>query len=219
MGLFLYATGTPKTTIEFLGACGLSTSHNTVLDAHKFLAKKLMKKAAEIARGPHMFAFDNVQISMSKHFTQRPGATPLVSTYTTMVLYSLMNACLRACRLDCILEQRKIAPMITYEGHILPSQKEMVSISVHIAKDIIKILMDNTKGFKLADYAELLKHEAHRLPQDNDKVSRIYAQSPSIHCLGCRERRTDVLGRFEGQWRSGKGWMDGPLLGWNFCVE
>ena len=176
--------------MEFIQACGLTICPKTILQSHETLAKVLMKKAAEVAQGPHMLAFDNVQVSMSKHFTQRPGAIPMVSSFTTIILYSLKRALLEACRLGPILERRKIAPMITYEEHILPSQTEMVSISVHIARDIIKILMENTKGFTLADYAELLKHETHRPPQDNDKITYEYVlrtaeidESTTVGCL------------------------------------
>lgn len=66
--------GTSKAAVDFLSASGLSTGYSTVLQAHDSLAESLLEEAAKVARRPHMLAFDNEQISMSQHVTQRDGA-------------------------------------------------------------------------------------------------------------------------------------------------
>lgn len=162
--------GTSKAAVDFLSACGLSTGYSTVLQAHDSLAESLLEEAAKVARGPHMLAFDNEQISMSQHVTQRDGAEPTVRSFTASIIYSLKNATPDACKLAPILERRACAPMITYEDHILPSLQEKKSIVGHLLRDIIAILFIYTEdsGFKTQAYADLIKHEAHRPPREHD---------------------------------------------------
>lgn len=170
MGLFLYASSTEKTTVDFLSSCGLSTSYTTILRAHEILSASYMKLASEKAHGPHMLGIDNEQISMSQHVSQRPGAEPAVRSFTASIVYSLRNASPQACELRPILERRKNCPTITYNKHIVPSLKQKASIFKHLLKDIIEILFKNTDSFDPGKYVELLKHEEHRPPPEGYKT-------------------------------------------------
>ena len=174
MGLFLYATGTSRLVIDVFSQCGLSTSYSSILDAHGVLAKSLLNKAAELAKGPHMLGFDNVQISMSKHITQRPSANLTVTSYTAGIFYALRNATLAACLLRPILERRATCEIINYKQHILLSGKEKKSFLEHLKLDVIEILFRHTEGFlELVAYQDVLKHEAHRPPPPGYKTIEV----------------------------------------------
>lgn len=175
MGLFLFSTSTSRLTIDFLSSCGLSTSYSTVLRAHKVLSASLLKKTAEIAWGPHMIGLDNEQISMSQHITQRPGAVPAVRSFTASVIYLLCNATADACRLQPILHQRKISPIITYAEHIIPSHSQKAFINQHLVINIISVLFNHESTFQRSSYADLLRHPAHRPPPRGYKTQEFVA--------------------------------------------
>ena len=171
MGLFLYATGTSRTLIDFLSHCGLSAAYLTILNTHNSLAASLRKRAAEIASGPHMLGFDNEQISMSRHISQRPGAEPTVRSYTASIVYSLRDATLLSCGLSPILERRKKCGIISFKEHILSSRAQKASITQHIVLNVIEILFKNVDGFDSEVYKKLIEHEAHRPPPQNYKTT------------------------------------------------
>ena len=171
MGLFLHSTGSSKAIINFLSCCGLSSCYSSVVKVHKYLAKSLRVKAGEIAKGPHMLGFDNVQISMSHHASQRPGAIPTVRSFTASIVYRLRNAFAGFCALRPILERRKNCEKITYAKHIKQTAAERVSFFRHIKLDVIKILFDNTKGFQTDAYKDFIKHETHRPPPSDHKTT------------------------------------------------
>lgn len=170
MGIFLYSTGASRLTIDFLSICGLSSSYNTILRALKVISQRLLLKASEIARGPHMLGFDNEQISMSQHVSQRPGTEPAVRSFTASVIYPLRNATAQACRLQPILERRKNCPMITYNKHIVPSHSQRLLINEHLTIDILQILKKKIKGLDVDCYAELFQHPKHRPPPPGYKT-------------------------------------------------
>lgn len=170
MGFFLFSNNTSRISIDFLAKCGLSSTYSTILGAYKHLSARLMEQASAIARGPHMLGFDNEQICMSSHVTQRPGATPTVRSFTASVIYKLRNATLDACRLQPILDRRMNSDIITYEDHVLPSEKDQESILGHFSLNLISILFKHVKGFQTEAYSDLLKHETHRPPPEDHKT-------------------------------------------------
>lgn len=171
MGFFLFATGTSRIVIDFLSNCGLSSSYGTVLKAHKALSASLVKEAAVIARGPHMLGFDNEQICMSQHVSQRPGAAPAVRSFTASIIYTLRNATADACQLQPILDRRKNCGMITYEEHIKPSRTQRQDLLDHLVLNIIAILFKNVKGFQIEAFANMIKHKQYRPPPEGYKTS------------------------------------------------
>lgn len=170
MGLYLFSAGTNRAVIDFMSHCGLSSSYTTILEAHKFLSKDLIKKAAKLASGPHMLGFDNEQISMSTHISQRPGAIPAVRSFTAGILYALRNATLGACVLQPILDRRKNCPIITYKNHIQLTRCQRSSFHRHLVLDVMDILIKNTPGFQTDAYTQLIKHEKHRPPPEGHKT-------------------------------------------------
>ena len=180
IGLFLYSQGSSRAVIDFFGRCGLSSSYQTVLKAHKYLADNLRKKAAQLARRPHMLGFDNIQISMSTHRSQRPGATPAVTSFTGGIIYALRNALSSALSLLPILERRKKCKIITYSGHIKQTSSERASFFQHIQLDVIEILFKNTKGFQTDAYKDLIVHETHRPPPPDHKTTEFVCPTYEI---------------------------------------
>lgn len=191
MGLFLYSNLTSRLTIDFLSSCGLSSSYTTILRAIKVLSQSLLKKTSDIARGPHMFGFDNKQISMSQHVSQRPGTVPAVRSFTASVIYPLRNAAPEFCRLQPILERRRNSPIITYNKHILPSSSQRSSINQHLVIDILEILFKNIKKFDRSLYNELFQHQTHRPPPKGHKTEEFVCPT-----LEYDEAKTSELIRF-----------------------
>lgn len=133
-----------------------------------------MKRASLVARGPHMLGLDNEQICMSKHVTQRPGAEASVRSFTAAIIYPLRQEYPPgSLDLQPIIERRKKSPIITYQQHIKPSSKALVSISNHFVLHIIEILGDHVPGIRaiMDAYKHLFQHEAHRPPPEGLKTT------------------------------------------------
>ncbi|KAJ8522779.1 hypothetical protein ONZ45_g630 [Pleurotus djamor] len=93
LGLFLWSTGCQRQTIDALFRCGLTVSYDTVLNSIASLGMQCLERAARVSRGPHLCAYDNVNISTSIHTEQRGAATPSkVQSGTFAVIYELRNA-------------------------------------------------------------------------------------------------------------------------------
>ena len=207
MGLFLYSTGTSRAVIDFLAHCGLSSSYQAIRKVHKYLSKSLREKAAEIAKGPHMLGFDNIQISMSSHISQRPGATPTVRSFTGSIVYRLRNAVAEFCKLLPILERRKKSKLISYTRHIKQTPAERASFFRHIKLDVIEILFRNTKGFQTDAYKDLIVHETHRPPPADHKT--VECVNPTVEID--ESRTVGVLDFLEGLYLGALGLTEAML--------
>ncbi|KAJ7710359.1 hypothetical protein B0H17DRAFT_1123516 [Mycena rosella] len=92
-GLFLWATGSARQTIDALFRCGLSICYDCVLNLVESLATHCMRRAVLMSNLPHSFNYDNLNISTSIFVEQRGAAGPAkVQSGTFGILYKLRNA-------------------------------------------------------------------------------------------------------------------------------
>ena len=91
-GLSLLAHGTPRAVINMLNKLHLSPSFDTISSTAVTLANGCISEAINIAKGPHVLAYDNIQASTSPLIEQREGAPAKVQSGTVSVIYPAFNA-------------------------------------------------------------------------------------------------------------------------------
>jgi hypothetical protein len=91
-GLSLLAHGTPRAVIDILNKLHLSPSFDTISATAVTLANGCINEAINVARGPHVLAYDNIQASTSPLIEQREGAPAKVRSGTVSVIYPALNA-------------------------------------------------------------------------------------------------------------------------------
>ena len=91
-GLSLLAHGTPRAVIDILNKLHLSPCFDTISSTAVTLANGCVSEAIEIAKGPHVLAYDNIQASTTPLIEQREGAPPKVQSGTVSVIYPAFNA-------------------------------------------------------------------------------------------------------------------------------
>ncbi|KAJ7923963.1 hypothetical protein B0H13DRAFT_1864431 [Mycena leptocephala] len=92
-GLFLWSTGSARQTIDAAFRCGLSVGYDSVLKHIGLTADGCMEKAIRMAKDPHSFNYDNMNISTSIFVEQRGARGPAkVTSGTFGIFYGLRNA-------------------------------------------------------------------------------------------------------------------------------
>ena len=70
----------------------LSPSFNTISLTAVTLADGCIAEAINVAKGPHILAYDNIQASTSSLIEQREGGPAKVLSGTVSVIYPVLNA-------------------------------------------------------------------------------------------------------------------------------
>src|SRR5712672_287362 len=105
-GLFLWSTGSSRKTIYVLFCCGLTISYDSITKLLSRLSQHCIALAKRIASSPHMFCYDNVNISTSIFVEQRGVGTPAkVQSGTFGILYGLQNMTLDDLKLPPIMNR------------------------------------------------------------------------------------------------------------------
>ncbi|KAH9956052.1 hypothetical protein BGW80DRAFT_1187891, partial [Lactifluus volemus] len=105
-GLFLWSTGSSRKTIDALFRCSLTISYDSFGKLLSQLSQRYITLAKQIASSPHMFCYDNINISSSIFVEQRGAATPAkVQSGTFGILYGLRNATLDDLKLQPIINR------------------------------------------------------------------------------------------------------------------
>ncbi|KAF7371830.1 hypothetical protein MVEN_00039800 [Mycena venus] len=92
-GLFLWATGCARQTIDALFRCGLSVSYDFVLNCVESLSLHCDAKTLAQSEEVHGFSYDNTNLSTSIFVEQRGSSGPAkVTSGTFGILYGLRNA-------------------------------------------------------------------------------------------------------------------------------
>ncbi|KAF7349594.1 hypothetical protein MSAN_01684800 [Mycena sanguinolenta] len=92
-GLFLWATGCARQTINAIFRCGLSVSYESVLNCIEHLSRHCDTNTLAHSEEIHGVAYDNLNISTSIFIEQRGSSGPAkVTSGTFGVLYGLRNA-------------------------------------------------------------------------------------------------------------------------------
>lgn len=127
-----------------------------------------------------MLGFDNIQVVLSTHVTQRSLAPPKVRNCTSAIVYPLRNATLEDCQLRPILENRKRLQLITYASHIRPSFEAACDMQDHQVIGIIEILIAHHPAFRRLSDSPGLKHKAHRAPPDGHRSEEFICKTMPI---------------------------------------
>lgn len=94
--------------IDVLFHCSLTVSFDSIVKLLSHLSRKCIDLAKEAALSPHMFCYDNINISSSIFVEQRGGATPAkVQSGTFGILYGLQNATHDDLKLQPIIRRYK----------------------------------------------------------------------------------------------------------------
>jgi hypothetical protein len=101
-----------------------------------------MENARRISNGPHLLAYDNINLSTSIFVEQRGDDTPArVSSGCYGVLYELLNGCEEHMKLEPILEALSGRPTLNFFDDILPTEDQAYSISSQLRVAVVKILL------------------------------------------------------------------------------
>ncbi|KIK79607.1 hypothetical protein PAXRUDRAFT_769018, partial [Paxillus rubicundulus Ve08.2h10] len=101
--LSLWTSGASRQTIEALYRCSLCISFPLLLNLINNLAKHCLEHASQIAQGPHLMCYDNINISTSIFIEQCSSAPAKVQSGTFTILYNVHSGS---------LEQMHLAPML-----------------------------------------------------------------------------------------------------------
>ncbi|KIJ57431.1 hypothetical protein HYDPIDRAFT_171701, partial [Hydnomerulius pinastri MD-312] len=85
--LFLWTNGASRQTIEALAQCGLCVSFPSLFKLLKNLASQSVARALQVAQGPHILCYDNINISTSIFVEQRSAAPAKVQSGTFPIIY------------------------------------------------------------------------------------------------------------------------------------
>ncbi|EPQ53879.1 hypothetical protein GLOTRDRAFT_44200, partial [Gloeophyllum trabeum ATCC 11539] len=150
-GFLLWANGASRQTIDILQKLSLSVSFDSTLDMVQNIADACIQRARLVARGPHAFCYDNVQISTSIHVEQREDGPAKVQCGTFGILYELRNASRDAMLLVPIMERYRNAKKLDYEEHVRPTKQQQQFVSQQLTVHLIECLYKFSGVFKLPE--------------------------------------------------------------------
>ncbi|KAJ7710652.1 hypothetical protein B0H17DRAFT_914317 [Mycena rosella] len=162
-GLFLWATGSARQTIDALFRCGLSICYDGVLNLVESLATHCMRRAVLMSNLPHSFNYDNLNISTSIFVEQRGGAGPAkVQSGTFGILYKLRNAHPEHMLIAPIMKRFKASKGIEFNRDIKPSLDHLSAFHDQLVIVIIHSLLAAVDGFSNLVKDPRLQHTARR---------------------------------------------------------
>ncbi|KAL1675484.1 hypothetical protein EV122DRAFT_218470 [Schizophyllum commune] len=163
LAIYFWAAGCPRQMIEFLSRCSLSTSYTTTLEVIDQLSKGSLTRAKQVVeRGPHAVGYDNVNMSMSEHVEQRPGAPPKVQSGTFGMIYQLRGNPRRTDMLLAPLEKNLETAGDLSLADITPTLAQSRAVLHQLKIIVVRALTSYNAAF--ADYAEYptLQHQPRR---------------------------------------------------------
>ncbi|KAH9018497.1 hypothetical protein EDB85DRAFT_1873683 [Lactarius pseudohatsudake] len=162
-GLFLWSSGCSRQTIEALHRCGLSLCFNSVMNNIAALASQCLKLAVKVGSGPHVFCYDNIQISTSIFVEQRGSSGPAkVTSGTFGILYKVRNGRPEHMKLAPIQERFGKAKGLDFNRDIRPTDQQLRSFQFQLKVVIVRVL--TTYSVKFQSYAKdpALQHVSRR---------------------------------------------------------
>ncbi|RXW23946.1 hypothetical protein EST38_g1907 [Candolleomyces aberdarensis] len=166
--------GASQQLVALLNQAGLSPSYQSIHTAIDSLANRSLEAARVAAAGPHVFCYDNIQISTSIFVEQTLNICPKVQSGTFAVIYELPHAKPEDVLLGPLLERERTAQLL--ELHDLwPSRESAQAYLWQTSVNIIKVLVNNVDTFSGYHNEPLLQNVARRkLPN---------GQKTTFHCL------------------------------------
>ena len=103
-GLFLWSTRSSRKTINVLSCGGLTISYDSIAKLLSQLSQHCITLAKQIPLMPHIFCYNNINISLSIFVEQHSANTPTkVQSRTFAILYRLQNMALNDLKLQPIM--------------------------------------------------------------------------------------------------------------------
>ncbi|KAF9066809.1 hypothetical protein BDP27DRAFT_1226836, partial [Rhodocollybia butyracea] len=167
LGLSAWATGTSKQTMEIMGSASLSVSSPTVLKIIKTVADQAVTLASKVSYGPHMFTYDNIDLSNPEHVEQTKEAISKVRSGTFPLLYKLSCVLKREhMLLEPIVENmRKAIPLQIYD--VWPTRAQLAAYKHQSITNVIHALGRRLPQFEYVLSDPELQHKPRRpLPSD-----------------------------------------------------
>ena len=162
-GLFLWATGCARQTIEALHRCGLSVSYTSVLNTIESLANHCIQMAVDVGSGTHVFCYDNVNISTSIFVEQRGALGPAkVTSGTFGIVYKVRNGKPENMMLAPIMERLKKSKGLDFNHDVRPTRRQLEFIQYQLSIVIIHVLAKYSEHFKSYAKHPSLQHKARR---------------------------------------------------------
>ncbi|KAJ7677145.1 hypothetical protein B0H14DRAFT_3177829 [Mycena olivaceomarginata] len=162
-GLFLWATGCARQTIDALFRCGLSICYDGVLNTIESFSRYCDKDSALTALDIHAFNYDNMNLSTSIHVEQRGSSGPSkVTSGTFGVLYRLRNAVPEHMLIAPIMKRFKASPGLHFNRDIKPCLDHLVSFHDQLLIVSIHTLIKHIPGFEYLAQNPLVQHKERR---------------------------------------------------------
>ena len=120
--LFLWTNGTSHQVIEALARCGLCISFTSLFTLLNQLASQCVDQAIQIAQHPHIFCYDNINISTSIFVEQRSSGPAKVQSGTFPILYAIENVSWDDMRLGPMLHCAHHAADLNFNADICPTK-------------------------------------------------------------------------------------------------
>ncbi|KAJ7934723.1 hypothetical protein B0H13DRAFT_1855017 [Mycena leptocephala] len=127
-GLFLWATGCARQTIDAIFRCGLSVSYDFVLNCIESLSFHCDAKTLARSNDMHGFSYDNMNLSTSIFVEQRGSGGPAeVTSGTFGVLYGLRNAQPEHMLIALIMQRFRKSQGLQFNIHLRPALPKLHS--------------------------------------------------------------------------------------------
>jgi hypothetical protein len=180
--MFLWTNGASRQIIEALAKCGLCVSFSSLTTVLKTLAMQGLEWATEIAHGPHILCYDNINISTSTFGEQRSSAPTRVQSGTFPIIYEVRNGNSEYMRLAPILQHAYQASdlRLTFNADVRPNLDQIKSTQDQFKIHIIEILLEYSIHFKVCRRHGL----SGEIVTDTDPGSR----SMGISIASCQRR-------------------------------
>ncbi|KAJ7588946.1 hypothetical protein C8J56DRAFT_785093 [Mycena floridula] len=197
LGLFTWATIASQHLLEVLNRCNLTPSYTTTLKVMKDIGVDSVLSAREmVSTKPHVYTYDNYNVSHSTHVKQHPGGPTKVQSSTFPVVYELYNGRFEDMVLQPILSNLSQSTPLTLTD-ISPTNDQISSYHFQARIHVIRALTTHQEGFESLKDDPLLQHKPRRpLPADHHtkyyplRISQIEEASTKGNLM--RARRGDI---------------------------
>ena len=162
-GLFLWATGNARQTIDVLHSCGLSIGYTSVLSGISSLSSRCIDLAIDVGAGIHVFCYDNVNLSTSIFVEQRGPSSPAkVTSGTFAVLNKVRNGNSNDMKLAPIMERFKKGKTLKFNHDLCPTKIQRASFLFQLKIVTIRVLTKYVEGFASSPELRSLKSKPRR---------------------------------------------------------
>lgn len=159
-GLFLWATGCARQTIDALRNCGFSVCYNRAF----FLSARCIELAVEVGSGIHIFCYDNINLSTSVFVEQRGAFSPAkVTSGTFAVLYEVRNGNPEHIKLAPIMNRfKQLKRGLKFKYDLCPSPIQRQSFLFQLKVVLVLVLSKYVTKFGAYSDRQALQHKPRR---------------------------------------------------------